>query len=93
MSDAPDWSIADALDAQFGASSSTVQDADWHPDVRTLQWLLHRLDAALIGEAVRLDVDARKKSVGSADDMATWYFVADAAIEAIIFPAIRAASG
>ncbi|MFK0243317.1 hypothetical protein ACIQUM_01360 [Amycolatopsis azurea] len=60
----------------------------WRPDLHTLRWLAGRTDLDRVAATVRSDLSARGAEAEAGDD-AYWRIVAEAALEAIIWPAAR----
>lgn len=88
----------DSIDEKFAMPAGDPvpdmsSDPDWCPDVFTLRWLLHNVDTDVVIDAMRSDVPSRQQAAGDYTENTMWSFAADAAIEAILFPAIRRAIG
>ncbi|MBB5854149.1 hypothetical protein ACFQ05_12640 [Amycolatopsis umgeniensis] len=60
----------------------------WQPDLHTLRWLAGRTDLDRVASTVRSDLSARRTEAEASED-AYWRVLAEAALEAIIWPAAR----
>ncbi len=93
-----DHSFSRSIEEKFaspgeGPLHGVSSDPDGRPDVSTLRWLLHSVDANFVADAMKSDAPPRRQASDDYTEDTRWSFAADAAIEALLLPAIRRADG